>query len=70
MTAKQKQKKYIFRVTVEDPTADLNDESNMNSDLPFFDLRTIAATTNNFSGTNKLGNGGFGSVYKVDVLGL
>lgn len=68
MAAKQKQKKYIFRVTMEDSTGDLNDESKMNSDLPFFDLRTIAATTNNFSGANKLGNGGFGSVYKVDVL--
>ncbi|PKI73772.1 hypothetical protein CRG98_005843, partial [Punica granatum] len=34
------------------------------SDLPFFDLSTIAAATNNFSFINKLGQGGFGSVYK------
>ncbi|KAK9936196.1 hypothetical protein M0R45_013049 [Rubus argutus] len=40
------------------------DETIMNSDLPFFDLTTIAAATNNFSVENKLGTGGFGSVYK------
>ena len=40
------------------------DESR-SSDLPFFDLNTIAAATNNFSIDNKLGEGGFGSVYKV-----
>ncbi|XP_011003374.1 PREDICTED: G-type lectin S-receptor-like serine/threonine-protein kinase At1g11410 isoform X1 [Populus euphratica] len=34
------------------------------SDLPLFDLSVIAAATNNFSGANKLGEGGFGSVYK------
>ena len=31
----------------------------------FFDLNTIVAATNNFSSANKLGQGGFGSVYKV-----
>ncbi|KAM5556050.1 hypothetical protein ABKV19_023778 [Rosa sericea] len=40
------------------------DQSRGNSDLPFFDLTTIAAATNNFSDENKLGTGGFGSVYK------
>ncbi|KAG7964016.1 hypothetical protein I3843_09G147400 [Carya illinoinensis] len=35
-----------------------------NSDLQFFDLRMIVATTNNFSISDKLGEGGFGSVYK------
>ncbi|OWM77555.1 hypothetical protein CDL15_Pgr016953 [Punica granatum] len=34
------------------------------SDLPLFDLSTIATATNNFSFINKLGRGGFGSVYK------
>ncbi|PKI73775.1 hypothetical protein CRG98_005846 [Punica granatum] len=34
------------------------------SDLPFFDLSTIATATDNFSFINKLGQGGFGSVYK------
>jgi hypothetical protein len=41
------------------------DESTRNSDLPFFDLSVIIAATNNFSVANKLGEGGFGSVYKV-----
>ncbi|KAL8244700.1 hypothetical protein R6Q59_010958 [Mikania micrantha] len=33
-------------------------------DLPFFSLPTIAKSTSNFSVTNKLGQGGFGPVYK------
>ncbi|OWM77613.1 G-type lectin S-receptor-like serine/threonine-protein kinase At1g11410 isoform X2 [Punica granatum] len=33
-------------------------------DFPSFDLSTIATATNNFSFINKLGQGGFGSVYK------
>ncbi|KAK8371059.1 hypothetical protein V6Z12_A01G219300 [Gossypium hirsutum] len=36
------------------------DESRRNEDLPYFDLGTIAAATNNFSSDNKLGQGGFG----------
>ena len=34
-------------------------------ELPLFDLTTIAKATNNFSSRNKLGEGGFGPVYKV-----
>ena len=34
-------------------------------ELPLFDLATIASATNNFSSTCKLGEGGFGPVYKV-----
>ena len=34
-------------------------------DVPFFDLASILAATNNFSEANKLGQGGFGPVYKV-----
>ncbi|XP_047319854.1 G-type lectin S-receptor-like serine/threonine-protein kinase At1g11410 [Impatiens glandulifera] len=33
-------------------------------DFPFFDLSTIVASTDNFSISNKLGEGGFGMVYK------
>ncbi|KAK8349422.1 hypothetical protein V6Z12_A06G140000 [Gossypium hirsutum] len=44
------------------------DESRRNGDLPYFDLGTIAATTNNFSSDNKLGQGGFGPVYKGVLL--
>ncbi|XP_076942081.1 G-type lectin S-receptor-like serine/threonine-protein kinase RKS1 [Bidens hawaiensis] len=35
-----------------------------NVDLDVFDLSTIVAATDNFSSLNKLGEGGFGSVYK------
>ncbi|XP_074590008.1 LOW QUALITY PROTEIN: uncharacterized protein LOC141845906 [Curcuma longa] len=35
-----------------------------NLDLPLFDLRTIAEATGNFCIDNKLGEGGFGPVYK------
>ena len=34
-------------------------------DLPIYDLETIAAATEGFSTTNKLGEGGYGPVYKV-----
>ncbi|KAK1391221.1 G-type lectin S-receptor-like serine/threonine-protein kinase [Heracleum sosnowskyi] len=37
---------------------------NEGKDLPLFDFRTIANATNNFSNNNKLGEGGFGPVYK------
>ncbi|XP_024019768.1 G-type lectin S-receptor-like serine/threonine-protein kinase At4g27290 [Morus notabilis] len=36
-----------------------------NVELPSFSLDTIANATNNFSFTNKIGEGGFGPVYKV-----
>jgi hypothetical protein len=34
-------------------------------ELSFMDLSTILAATDHFSDSNKLGNGGFGTVYKV-----
>lgn len=34
-------------------------------ELPLFDLVTIKVATNNFSLANKIGQGGFGLVYKV-----
>ena len=38
------------------------------TELEYFKLSTITAATNNFSPANKLGQGGFGSVYKVEFL--
>ncbi|CAL1397855.1 unnamed protein product [Linum trigynum] len=40
------------------------ERSRIYPELPFFSLSTIHAATNNFSPRNKLGQGGFGSVYK------
>lgn len=36
-------------------------------ELPVYDFETIAAATEGFSAENKLGEGGFGPVYKVYV---
>ncbi|XP_058197202.1 G-type lectin S-receptor-like serine/threonine-protein kinase At4g27290 isoform X2 [Rhododendron vialii] len=37
-------------------------------ELPLFDLATISTATNNFSYENKIGEGGFGPVYKGQLL--
>jgi hypothetical protein len=37
-------------------------------ELPLFSYMSVSATTDNFSAVNKLGEGGFGPVYKVRHL--
>lgn len=37
-------------------------------ELPLFDLSTISRATDNFSLNNKIGEGGFGPVYKVITM--
>ena len=44
------------------------DESRRHPDLLFLDLSTIVVATDNFSPFKKLGQGGFGPVYKVVSL--
>ncbi|CAN6546598.1 unnamed protein product [Malus baccata var. baccata] len=46
------------------PIKDEVDEHRGETDLPFFDLTTVVAATENFSSANILGHGGFGTVYK------
>ncbi|KAF7137636.1 hypothetical protein RHSIM_Rhsim07G0196300 [Rhododendron simsii] len=46
-------------------TLQLLDERGTDADLPLFDLITIVAATDNFLLSNKLGQGGFGPVYKA-----
>ncbi|CAN6684332.1 unnamed protein product [Malus baccata var. baccata] len=46
-----------------------NEEDREEMELPLFDLTTIAKSTNNFSSCNKLGEGGFGPVYKGTLIG-
>jgi hypothetical protein len=40
-------------------------QSNKHPNLPFFSFKTIMTATRNCDHENKLGQGGFGSVYKV-----
>ncbi|CAI0406954.1 unnamed protein product [Linum tenue] len=45
-------------------TKDIKHSTTIYPELPFFNLGTIQAATNNFSPTTKLGQGGFALVYK------
>ncbi|KAH9803110.1 Receptor-like serine/threonine-protein kinase SD1-8 [Citrus sinensis] len=45
-------------------TEQKNEDQNIDLDLPLFELATIANATDNFSINKKLGEGGFGPVYK------
>ncbi|KAF8030171.1 hypothetical protein BT93_E2567 [Corymbia citriodora subsp. variegata] len=47
-------------------SVEMTEEGNIVSseELPFMDLATIKAATDDFSSSNKLGQGGFGTVYK------
>ena len=60
--------KYFFHLTFDDSTSIQEFDTTKNSELPFFELSSIAVTTDNFSDANKLGQGGFGSIYKVVIL--
>ncbi|KAF5207898.1 Cysteine-rich receptor-like protein kinase [Thalictrum thalictroides] len=64
-----KQRGKLRYETTETSLADLSEEHEPKHgklELPLFDFNTVAAATNNFS--NKLGQGGFGPVYKGKLL--
>eukprot|EP00257_Ricinus_communis_P016164 XP_015574246.1 G-type lectin S-receptor-like serine/threonine-protein kinase At1g11410 isoform X1 [Ricinus communis] len=65
---KQKVKKKWTKRLLSTLVADDLVESRQPSDTPFFDLYIISAATHNFSPANKLGQGGFGSVYMGRLL--
>lgn len=44
---------------------ELENDGSKGRDLKFFSFTCIATATRNFSSENKLGEGGFGPVYKV-----
>lgn len=44
------------------------EEDKKGIDVPFIDLESILTATDDFSNANKLGQGGFGPVYKVETL--
>ncbi|KAL5839787.1 hypothetical protein ACOSQ4_012395 [Xanthoceras sorbifolium] len=59
-----------FSMDLSGPSDFVIDGSQVNgSDLPMFNLNAVAAATNNFSEENKLGQGGFGPVYKGKLPG-
>jgi hypothetical protein len=45
-----------------------NNDMKEELELPFFNMDELASATNNFSDSNKLGEGGFGPVYKVIII--
>lgn len=53
--------------TVHDKVKKLNNDRQGSHDLQIFSFESISATTSNFSAENKLGQGGFGPVYKVSL---
>ncbi|XP_058772148.1 G-type lectin S-receptor-like serine/threonine-protein kinase At4g27290 isoform X1 [Vicia villosa] len=54
---------YFYREKIKHKVGN-NEGDHDDLDLPFFDLATIHEATNYFSNYNKLGEGGFGPVYK------
>lgn len=46
-------------------TSEFTEEDKKGIDVPFFEFESILAATNDFSKANKLGQGGYGPVYKV-----
>jgi hypothetical protein len=49
-------------------TGSTNQDDIQSIDSLLLDLSTLRAATDNFAESNKLGEGGFGSVYKVPVM--
>lgn len=49
-------------------TVALNKQKSEDWELPLVDFKMVASATQNFSEDNKLGEGGYGSVYKVIVF--
>ena len=76
LTAKEKSRQFSLVISQVSPSSRHSGDSENpfdnrgSSDLPSFHLSVIVAATNNFSNANKLGEGGFGAVYKVRLLPL
>ena len=69
---KNKQNRRLFDTTGSSKSEDMLEAANdleggsrSHQDLVLFNLSTIIAATDNFSPSNRIGRGGFGTVYKV-----
>lgn len=70
---KKKREEYLQELMASDSFKDLNEaggDRREGHDVNIFSFGSIAASTNDFSDENKLGQGGFGPVYKVFKLQL
>ncbi|XP_017432462.1 G-type lectin S-receptor-like serine/threonine-protein kinase At4g27290 isoform X1 [Vigna angularis] len=61
-------RRYKGKMKTKMATVDKNEGKQEDLELPFFDLATLVKATNNFSIENKLGEGGFGPVYKGTLV--
>lgn len=65
---KRREEKHLLELTTPDRILDANElenDGNTGNNIKVFSFASIAAATNNFAPGNKLGEGGFGPVYKV-----
>ena len=60
----------VIPSTVHDKVKKQNNDGQASQELQIFRFESISASTNNFSIENKLGEGTFGTVYKVSSLSL
>ncbi|XP_020589357.1 receptor-like serine/threonine-protein kinase SD1-8 [Phalaenopsis equestris] len=61
---RNKPRQLSFDAVITEHLSDNEDSRRKNTDLPLFNFETILISTGNFSTANKIGEGGFGIVYK------
>uniref|UniRef100_A0A2N9F9M6 Receptor-like serine/threonine-protein kinase n=1 Tax=Fagus sylvatica TaxID=28930 RepID=A0A2N9F9M6_FAGSY len=61
---KRKEEKHLLELTTPDRLLDADELRNTGHNINVFSFASIATATNNFSPESKLGEGGFGPVYK------
>ncbi|XP_038710343.1 receptor-like serine/threonine-protein kinase SD1-8 isoform X4 [Tripterygium wilfordii] len=67
--APERSQDYLLNEVVISSKRDYSSENNVDDlELPLFDFGTIVTATDNFANENKLGQGGFGCVYKGRLI--